>query len=305
VVEIDPFLSALTRRLPRVQAADYVRTVLQRRYERKYARSPQPWTVIHDFDGDLHFRINRGVFISSSIYWRGCYSHAELRLFDRFLTPEMIFADIGANQGEFTIFAAKRLTAGRVLTFEPQPVLFDLIQENVRLNGFRNVTVYNLGLSDRDGEAPLYGPKHEAGEVYDDGLASMFQCDTRPHKIGTMNLVTFDRVFRESGASRLDMMKIDAEGAELHVLRGAQSTIAVHRPTILVEWNKRTFDAAGYSGEQCLALLRSVGYEFLVPADRRGTGRSTNPRLVPTDARKLPDFCNILCRHATAAWDPD
>lgn len=106
--------------------------------------------VITDFDGDLKFRCSLHHHIGSQIFWHGAYSHAQLRLLSRLLkSPDMVYLDAGANVGEQTIFAAKRLSRGRVFAFEPATEVFQVLSENIRSNGFTHVRAEKIGLGDR------------------------------------------------------------------------------------------------------------------------------------------------------------
>jgi hypothetical protein len=90
--------------------------------------------IIRDFDGDLEFNCRLNSHISAQIFWFGYYSGAQLLLLNRILKPEMTFFDIGANEGEHTLFSAKRLTSGKVFSFEPSSENNARLVENVGRN---------------------------------------------------------------------------------------------------------------------------------------------------------------------------
>ena len=140
----------LMRLMFRVKGLRVVAPALRRRL----ARPESVW--IDDFDGDLAFRCRLDEHIGSQMYWRGAYSWGQLRVLDRLLRPDMVFVDVGANQGEFTLFAAKRLVRGRVLAFEPMTEMRERLVENLAANPFDNVLVSDQGLWSEPGRRRIF-----------------------------------------------------------------------------------------------------------------------------------------------------
>ena len=99
---------------------------------------------------------------------------------DRLLEPTMVFADVGANQGEFTLFAAKRLTRGRVIAFEPMTEMRERLVQNIEANAFENVLVSGLGLWSAPGRRRLFRRKErfEDGSFHE-GLGTLFPSEER------------------------------------------------------------------------------------------------------------------------------
>jgi FkbM family methyltransferase len=265
-----------------------------------------------DFDGDLRFRLDRSSYMGSAIYWQGYWSRSELCLLDRILHPSMVFVDVGANQGEFSVYVAKRVPYGRVLAFEPKESSYRLLAENIRLNRFSNVSTYNFGLHQQSGMFAMYEPDEKELErqthipgLSNEGVATIYKSQDRSLLSGTMRVEAFDEVFAETGLDRLDIIKIDAEGAELPVLRGAYKSLKQYRPAILLEFNKETFDAAGYTSTDIVDFLADLNYEFYTvdnyriwDAWRFGLiGRYGKTTFFERDSvQSLPHLCNVLCR---------
>ncbi len=280
-------LRNLTKKMLYVRGGWRLIEPIRRHYVRQYEQRDDSSLVIQDYDGDLRFRLDRASYMGSLIYWRGYHSFTELCCLNRLLTPEMVFADVGANRGEFTIYAAKRLTRGTVLSFEPLADNFAVLKENVSLNGFDNARVFACGLADVEEQREIFtSADHDLHGSWHEGLATLYQTDYRGRPLGTVTLRRFDDVFNEQKLSRLDGMKIDVEGAEMAVLKGAMESIAKHRPFILMEMNQETFHAAGYSKEDIANRLQPLGYQCF-HIGRRGA-------LTETSCDNLPDFCNAL-----------
>jgi FkbM family methyltransferase len=237
-------------------------------------------TTIHDFDGDLSILLDRASYISSAIYWAGHHSLPLVRFLRRFLKPEMTLADVGANIGEITLFAGKKLTQGRVLAFEPMPAVFSELALNVALNHFASsVEMFNVGLFDRDGTMPLYVKEDQPFGTTNKGVTSIFSTG-RDRQVTSVPLRRFDDIAAECRLERLDVMKLDVEGAEWMVLRGAENSIKRFRPVIIVEISASTYGRAGYSPRDLFSYFESLAYDL---------------RNLEDGSTKLPSECDALC----------
>ncbi len=231
-------------------------------HRRWWARRPRTvW--IDDFDGDLVFRCELGEHMGSQIFWRGSYSWPLLRHLATRLEPEMVFVDAGANHGELTLFAAKRLVRGRVIAFEPSQAIFERLEANLAANPTLRAELVPMGLSDAPGHAVLHASaaRFEDGTEHH-GLPSMYPIDSSFAPTHAIELVTLDGYLAAHPVERLDWLKVDVEGAELALLRGAAATIARWRPRILIEVNEATARAAGGSAREVVEWLVASGYDL-------------------------------------------
>jgi FkbM family methyltransferase len=191
------------------------------------------------------------------VYFFGHYHERyEADLVQRLLDMDEVFWDIGANVGYFSLVAAMALkNRGRILSFEPGREAFERLQDNISLNPFTNITIYNLAVTDTDGEAVLY----LAGDIADSSanLYSPGQDKTRHEVVKTVSL---DNFVREQRLLRPDFIKIDVEGAEMAVLKGAQDLMAASPPLLLMEMEEKNLRAAGTSKAAIQELLAGYGY---------------------------------------------
>jgi FkbM family methyltransferase len=196
------------------------------------------------------------------------------RLFTkRFLREKDVYVDVGANIGLFTVLAADRVgAAGRVFSFEPVSKTFARLQENIRLNGFRQVSAHQLALSDARGQAEIT----IAGGGFDAwnslGRPYMGQEEAREK----IQVHCWDEFAAENDlVGKVTMIKIDVEGWEAHVLRGGRQTLSRDdAPTLYVEFTPAAAANAGSSCGELYELLASYGYEMYLPDD---TVRSLEP----------------------------
>jgi len=149
-----------------------------------------------------------------------------------FLTPSGVLVDVGANTGIYTIKSAKYLSesGGQVVALEPFPEMLATLQNNVQANGLNNVRLRNFCAGDRT-HAALFWRNYEKPNSF-----SLVQRDERAASLSVL-VVALDDLFAWEGLSRLDYLKIDAEGAEQQIISGAKTTIEKYRPIIQVEIN--------------------------------------------------------------------
>jgi FkbM family methyltransferase len=199
--------------------------------------------------------------MGGSIYWTGFHHVNEILYLNRILTSEMTFVDIGANQGEFSLFAASKLTHGKVISFEPVSYQLGLLKDNVNLNNFTNITIHPIGLSDQKSSLPIYTSSESSlHSGVHEGLSTLYATESRNEFQEEIRLEIFDEIYEDT-LTRLDFIKIDIEGAELFALKGMHKHIEKFKPQILIELSEETFEAAGYTVKDMLDFLGSFGYK--------------------------------------------
>lgn len=169
-----------------------------------------------------------------------------------FLRPGMTFVDVGANVGYFTLLAAS--IGARVVSYEPTPAVFERLRENVALNALDNITLVNAAVTDKSGALTLYQSTDdpEANNLFGDGDGSV--------EVITVNL---DDDLAERGVQRVDLLKIDAEGAEPLVLAGATKLMrGAAAPTVIIEVNPVSLRSANSKPSAVFSRLQSNGYRF-------------------------------------------
>lgn len=234
------------------------------RWVRKITYKPNrsgKWLIVN-FMGSIKMKVDIYSYMGGSIYWTGFHHLNELLFLRTYLTNNMVFADIGANQGEFSLYAASRLKEGTVLAFEPVASTRNLLIENNRLNNFSNIKIFDFGLSDIEAEIPIYTSlDHTAHAGRHEGLSSLYKSNDRSHIEQMVTVKNFDDIFYDKLA-KLDFVKIDIEGAELFALRGMKNSLLKFKPLILIEINEETFNAAQYATKDLLEFLKEFNYEF-------------------------------------------
>ena len=289
---LDPLLARFTRHVPRFRGWHRMLEPLRRHYVRRYEGRADRWIVIDDFEGGLRMRLDRSALMASLIYWRGIHSYSEASLVRRFLPADGVFLDVGANQGELTLVAARRAPEGSVIAFEPVPTWFELLGENVRLNGLRNVRLVNAAVADIEGTHEMFAPADDhGGGGHNEGLSTFGRAGELDRPVGVVPTVTLDRFAEREAIDRVDVIKIDVEGAEGLVLSGARELLARCRPVLVLEWNPGALAAVSGPPEQLLRELSALGYRI----------SEVDPfaRIRPLPGGATPRFDTLLARHAT------
>lgn len=245
---------------------------------------------ISDFDSDLAISLRLSEHMQRRIFWMGYYNLQIIPFMKRALRPGMTFIDIGANIGEISLVAAKCVgNTGRVIAFEPIEAIADELQSNAERNHLKKISLVRMGLSDHtDDSVPIYASCGQGapGDEHN-GLGSLFGGATGTTPLQNIAITTLDSWLEAHPLDRIDMIKIDIEGAELPCLRGAQQTLRKLSPMLIVEVQDTTANTAGYRARDILEFLSGLGYT-LHRFERNG--------MFPTvDTEDLRVNQNILC----------
>lgn len=190
------------------------------------------------------------------------YEPNEFMFLSGVLKPGMIFIDVGANDGLYTLFASRRVgSSGKVLALEPSSREFARLEKNLLLNNTSNVLALQIAAADHEGVATLriaeFG--HEGQNTLGGFAYSIEQEGTEE-----IPLITLDGIISKYNLTQIDVIKMDVEGGELNALKGAQSILTKHKPLILLEIVEAALKYQGASRETVLGFLASFGYSFLV-----------------------------------------
>jgi FkbM family methyltransferase len=156
------------------------------------------------------------------------------------------------------------------------------------MNDLTNVLICNFGLSDTSGSLPLFTSEGKGvdGSRMNEGLASLFSGDLRSKPLDPVRIERLDDVFSDLDLARVDVIKIDTEGAELCVLRGAEDTLRTYRPILILESNAEALRAAGATPGELIDFLVQGHYDLRLLVEGGGTS--------PLDPQHIPALCDIV-----------
>jgi FkbM family methyltransferase len=165
----------------------------------------------------------------------------DIHVFRSLIAPGQTAIDVGANSGFITLMLASLVgPQGRVLSFEPSPAVFAKLQNTIAVNGLSQVVAKNLGCGSTTSTARLSRVSNSTGN------SSIVAAGTHPIYV---QIEPLDNI-PEAWESPVALLKIDTEGYEPEVLRGAERLIAEHRPVIYLEMG----------GDYVESTLESIGY---------------------------------------------
>jgi len=218
-----------------------------------------PWHV-------LRVRVDPGVIpyaagdlIGYHLWVNGSYEDAERAAVTRIVRHGGIVVDAGANLGLYTLLASRRCGRdGVVHSFEASPIEYRKLRRTVRWNGLQNVVLNNVALSDQDGTAVIYESLDGAGALNRlDGPAK----PSGRYRAQQIARVSLDSYLATRQVRRVDFMKVDVEGHELSLLRGAERVLRESRPIVMIEMNdgRQSVDS---SPARVWSLLEGLGYQW-------------------------------------------
>ena len=173
------------------------------------------------------------------------------------LTPDTVFVDVGASFGYYTCLAATKIGqsgTGKVFSFEPNKKIHNLLKKNLFINwSMAPVMVFESALSDSTGYADFFVPHGYSANARFSGTEHQGEGEQK-FSVRTM---TLDEAI---GETNVDLMKIDVEGFETAVLRGAPKVIARSESLIIIiEWSLGQMQTAGYSANDLFDLFDKYG----------------------------------------------
>lgn len=227
----------------------------------KLSRDPEQYTAL--LPNGARVRLGLDTMRQTLLpYWIGKYEPQVIQVFMQALArlgPSADVIDIGANLGFYSVLAAQSLRqrgSGVVHSFEPNPRIFTELGHNVALNSFSNVRLQCAGVGDVTSEMTLYVNEHAVT------YSSLRQTQEFLQEEIRVPIVTLDEYAETNKLSRVGLVKVDVEGGELLVFKGARTLLARDHPTLIYEEFERGYQLFGYSAREVRAYLTGLGYRL-------------------------------------------
>jgi len=234
--------------------------------------------------------VSRRLLVDDGV-WEPDVTEAFLSLIKKGMTV----LDIGANIGYFTLLAARAVgSEGKVYAFEPEPKNYALLCRNVQENGYTNVHTIREAVSDRVSTLRLYlSSKHWAGHTLSDHSANAGSVEVQT--------TSLDEFFK-GRTEKIDVIKVDVEGAEDLVLNGMTSILSRCSDLVLItEFCPSHLQEMGSSPQKYVEKLRSFGFKILPFWPGEGATRTLDmaslPNLIESllQADETRNLLNLLC----------
>lgn len=256
---------------------------VRKTYQRLVRFSPQEMLV--EVQGNKMYITPPDSALGRELLLWGNYEKGEVRVFHELIRRGMNVVDLGANIGYFTLIAAKLVgPEGKVFAFEPEPGNFSLLQRNVNMNGYRNVTLVQKAVSDKNGVEEL----HLCSDSWGHSLSS-FKRDAGSISVPVTSL---DQFFSEDVA--IDFIKMDIEGAEGKAMQGMERILGKGGvKAMVVEFHFSELESQGSSFEEAWHQFKTLGFEFYEMRDNGIGGVDFQQALYLAD--KQVGGVNLLC----------
>lgn len=254
---------------------------LEHHWERQFAYRD---TFAFPVDDGLKIICHHDSYIAKKLF-HGNFERQEIRFIKRFLRPDESFLDIGANIGYHSMVAAKCLEGGtgKVYAFEPTPLTFDWLLENIGANDLHNVTAIDKAFSDRPGRFQFnnYLGGRDAFNSFGNVMRHTAQ------SVVEVETTTIDLFMATTGQemSPVSLMKIDVEGWEYPVFKGGLQYLSrPDAPALMVEFTDGNARKAGFNCQRVYDLGKELGYTWL---EIQGNELRPSPR------RPYYDYMNL------------
>lgn len=187
----------------------------------------------------------------------GLYEPHVMALLHSVVRPNSVCLDIGANIGAISLVMGHLAAQGKVYSFEPSPVNYMYLQQNLMFNAAHNVEAIPYGAYDANTEIDFYDIEAGGGWSF---VSNGTEKGT-PNQI--VKCVKIDDWAMEKGLTALDVIKLDVEGAEIHALQGALLTLNRFKPDLIIEFNPATVSVHFGENPHDLYLLLKRLYPYL------------------------------------------
>jgi FkbM family methyltransferase len=199
-------------------------------------------------------------YVSAEILRTGAWESASWDAIRQHLSPGAVFVDVGAHIGYYSLKAAPVVgPEGRVIAVEPNPPTVKELRDNIAASGATAIHVQPVACADVEGTLDLFAaPRANTGQsslsranaAQDGAVAAAYHVRARP----------LDAIVADEKVSRVDVIKVDVEGAEMLVLKGAGGTLDRFHPVVIVEIIDRQLRELGASAADVRAFPAAHGY---------------------------------------------
>lgn len=216
---------------------------------------PQNTSRVVDRDG-IKMNVDISDYIGHYIFFG--FKDASVRQLMDLCKPGSNVIDVGTNVGWTVLNLARLSHTGTVFGFEPDPFNYGQCRDNVKLNSFRNIELFPVGLSDVNAQLTMEVrvPSNRGG--------NRISTTSQGHKVDVVRLDDFEPVKK---ATHIDLIKIDVEGYEMNVLKGAVHLLQKHHPVLFIEMDDSNLKDQGYSAKAMIGFLHNAGYRNITSAD--------------------------------------
>jgi FkbM family methyltransferase len=226
---------------------------------------------------DLNDRIQQ-------LMWGHCYENHIQKCFSALLSPGSVYLDVGAHIGYHAVLAASIVgPTGQVYAFEADPTNFERLQEQLHVFGW--ATAINKAAWITTGLV-VFERSSQTGES---GWGTVAEVrDLKKGEYVSVSAISLDDWAVENNVERVSVVKVDAEGSEVSIFRGARDFLNRTKATVITEVNNTLLLQGERSSDELIDILRNYGYELF---------HMNGKIMQKLGATGAPQFCEVLCVH--------
>lgn len=191
----------------------------------------------------------------------GSYEKAEADMILSLIEPGYTVFDVGANVGWFSMMVAKNIADVSLFSFEPIPNTFNILNNNLSINGNQHIKTYNFGFYSENTALTFYYDSECSGKTSAANLAEVEVPEV------TCMLKKMDDFVEKEHIGKIDFLKCDVEGAEYFVYQGGLNTLSQFKPIIFSEMLRKWAAKFNYHPNEIIEMLHSIGYLCFVIRD--------------------------------------
>lgn len=211
---------------------------------------PNKYLPIKYYGGKIYLNLKESVMMMERAF--GVYEYWKTKLFFKIVKENMVCVDVGVNKGYYSLLFAKLMKdKGKVLSFEPDPENCYWFRRSILANKYKCIKLYPYALSDKEGTSVFYRGKKS-------GSGSFFPSKDTTGEILVVKTRRLDNVLKDEGINKVDIIKIDVQGADLLVLKGAERTLKSENVRLVMDVDVKTSEER----VELFNFLRSCGFKI-------------------------------------------
>ena len=198
-------------------------------------------------------------------YFQHDYEKDTFEFINKEIRTGMTILDIGAHIGVLAVPLANKVgLKGKVYAFEPTPTTLKVLRKTVSINNAKNISVEPYALADTKGKLVFYTSDNKVDNS--NSLVNNHRIDRKETSI-EVDVTTVDDFVHSHNISNVDFIKIDVEGAELRLLKGAATTVSRDRPKMVLSMHPASIKNFGDSSEEIWNFLKGYGYRIILEGE--------------------------------------
>ena len=213
---------------------------------------------LHKINDHLKINLYKDSILCKLIYFG--FEETEITFIKKYLKKGDTFFDIGANIGLYSLQASEIIGKnGVIYSFEPTPITFKRLIENIKLNNYNNIKTINIGFSNKK-ESSDFNISNDGHDAWNSfiKLNQLQNCSTIK-----VNVEKLDSFIKERNIQNISLIKLDVEGWEKFVLEGSTKLLSSKNPPVfIIEFTEEHAFAAGYYCGELFDYVKTFGYEW-------------------------------------------